>query len=60
MDDLKWVVDLSDRSRVSLISTSRNTVSVGEIPKFVSALLSTRLYESNLALQAIRKGEGSI
>lgn len=56
MNDLNWVIALGDRMSMPLISTSRNSITVGEIPEFLSILLNTRLLEADHALRAMRRG----
>ena len=56
ISDFDWKVQLSDFSDVQLISTTKNAISIGEIPSFISAFCHTRLHESDQALQAMQTG----
>ena len=56
MSGIKWTARLSGNSKLDLIETTGNTLAIGEIPAFVSALYQCRLHESETAVWAIRKG----
>mmetsp|Transcript_32893 Transcript_32893/g.99132 ORF Transcript_32893/g.99132 Transcript_32893/m.99132 type:complete len:382 (+) Transcript_32893:13180-14325(+) len=60
MSGIKWTARLSGNSNLDLIETTGNTLAIGEIPAFVSALYKCRLRESETATWAIRKGLTSI